>query len=286
MILNFQKWPPALTGAARQPREKLVFLHGMGGTGTLWRPLAASLEDEFEILALDQRGHGKSRIADTDVRRISAGYTPLDYGQDVIDTLEQENFHPAWMIGHSMGVRTACAAASLHPSRVRGLCLIDLGFSGLAGGGLGEGLASFIGQLPLHFPSRAETKAYLEQHCPDPSIGRYLLAVSEVDRASGIVTFPFDHRALVATIYAARDVSVRSWLEVLASNGMPLLVLRGATSSVWSRSDYEAERDHFKAYPSASFTEIQGTGHGLPFEKRLEFVALLKEWISRPDFHR
>ena len=121
--------------------ERILLLHGMGGTGSIWRPLAASLEEQLPVLALDQRGHGKSRVTSG---RTAPEYTPLAYGRDVVETLDQLNFHPTWVVGHSMGVRTACATAHLRPEWIRGLILVDLGFSGVAGGGLGENLARFI----------------------------------------------------------------------------------------------------------------------------------------------
>jgi pimeloyl-ACP methyl ester carboxylesterase len=252
----------------------------MGGTGALWRPLAASLEDDFDLLAPDQRGHGASRIPHLPGGRDAPSYTPLAYGQDLVETLEREAFHPAWVIGHSMGVRSACALAHLRPDWVLGLILVDLGFSGVAGGGLGEGLASFLRQLPLHFESRAEAREYMARYAPDASIGQYLLAVSVPDRPSGL-TFPFDRAALIETIHAARDASVRDWVREAGESGMPVLALRGATSGVWSAEEFEAERARFAAYPSIVFEEMAGTGHGLPFEKRLEFAARVREFIRR-----
>jgi pimeloyl-ACP methyl ester carboxylesterase len=277
MFLNFTQWPNVENGSHR-PTHRLVLLHGMGGTGSLWRPLAATLEDQFDILSLDQRGHGKSRVPVTAGGREPARYTPLDYGRDVVETMENTAHHPAWLIGHSMGVRTACAAAYLKPEWVKGLCLIDLGFHGPAGGGLGDTLGSFVTQLPHHFENRETAREYIRKNCPDPAIGQYLMAVSVVDPETKVVSFPFDHQALVATIHAARDASVRGWVEALAQKGMPILALRGETSTVWSREDFEKERAHFSRFPSVKFVEMAGTGHGLPFEKRREFAELFSSW--------
>ena len=85
------------------------------------------------------------------------GYTPLEYGRDVVETLEKQNFHPTWLIGHSMGVRTACAAAHLKPEWIQGMVLVDLGFAGPAGGGLGEDLARFL-QNSLQASPRARKR--------------------------------------------------------------------------------------------------------------------------------
>jgi pimeloyl-ACP methyl ester carboxylesterase len=257
--------------------SKILLLHGMGGTAALWRPIAASLEDHYEVLALDQRGHGKSQITGEDSS--TATYTPLDYGQDIIETLESLDFHPTWIVGHSMGVRSACAAAHLKSQWVKGLILIDLGFSGPAGGGLGDGLAHFLRILPHEFESRAQARLFMQENCPDPAIAQYLMAVS-VQSTKGAVSFPFDHAALIKTIEAVRDTSVRTWVQELASRGMPILVLRGAESGVWNHDDFEAERAHFKSFPSIVFEEFPGAGHGLPFEKRSEFVARVIDFMQ------
>ena len=253
-------------------KAKIVLLHGMGGTGALWRPVAAALESDFTCLAPDQRGHGGSRIAEPH-------YAPLDYGRDVVETMATLRFHPAFLVGHSMGVRTACAAAHLKPSFTRGVVLVDLGLSGVAGGGLGDGLARFLKILPMHFASREDARAFMNANCPDPAIAQYLMAVSLPARDQGI-TFPFDQAALIQTIDAARDFSARTWVRDLASKGMRFLILRGAKSLVWSHEDFAAERELFRDLPAVEFREIEGAGHGLPFEKRAEFVAALKNFIA------
>ncbi len=119
MRLVCQHW-----GNTKEEKPRVVFLHGMGGTGALWRPIAAGLEDHFEILAPDQRGHGASRVTATPGGRDAPSYTPLDYGRDVVETLDALKFHPTWIVGHSMGVRTACAAAYLKPEWIQGLVLL------------------------------------------------------------------------------------------------------------------------------------------------------------------
>ena len=190
------------------------------------------------------------------------------------------DFHPTWVVGHSMGVRSACALAYLKPDWVRGLILVDLGFSGVAGGGLGEGLASFLRKLPSSFPTRADARQFMAKECPDSSIAQYLMAVSVV-AASGEVTFPFDQGALIQTIEAAQDVSVRKWVEAFGARGLPVLCLRGALSGVWSAEEFALEREHFRAFPAIQFEEFPGAGHGLPFEKRLEFVERILRFLDR-----
>jgi pimeloyl-ACP methyl ester carboxylesterase len=192
--------------------------------------------------------------------------------------LESLKMPPVIWVGHSMGARTAAAGAFLRPDLVRALVLVDLGFSGPAGGGLGETLAQFLQVIPESYASRAEAREHLMTTCPDPSIGRYLLAVLQADpqpEAPGTVRFPFDRDALLATIDAATETEFRSKVRALASQGVPILALRGETSTVWSHADFEAERASFADLPNVVFEEWAGTGHGLPFEKRDAFIRRL-----------
>ena len=64
MELAFHLWPAQSPNTSTHPVTKIALLHGMGGTGALWRPVAASLENHYSIMAFDQRGHGRSGVHD------------------------------------------------------------------------------------------------------------------------------------------------------------------------------------------------------------------------------
>lgn len=272
---DYPKSPPE-NPSSKSPRKKLVFLHGMGGNGSLWRPIAAGLEEDYDLRCLDQRGHGNSLPPKSET-----SFTPLDYAQDLVDTLLPDGFSPAWVIGHSMGVRTACGYAKLAPQAIEGLVLIDLGFSGVAGGGIGNLLSVFLKKLPRTFANRNEAREFMTAHCPDVSIGQYLIAVSKIDPETNRLFFPFDFDSLLKTIEDSRNSDTGGWLEeFVRTTGKPVYILRGATSRVFSKSEYEQEKARFTPYPNVRFIEVEGAGHGLPFEKRVEFVQMLKSWVQ------
>lgn len=107
------------------------------------------------------------------------------------------------------------------------------------------------------------------------------MAVSVTNLKTGTVSFPFDHQALLKTIEASRNHPTREWLLEFARNtGKPIHVLRGATSRVFSKIEFDKEKVAFHGLSNVHFHEIQGAGHGLPFEKRIEFVTSLKRWIG------
>ncbi|MGK5089820.1 alpha/beta hydrolase [Bdellovibrionota bacterium FG-2] len=276
MELAWKRWNSHILTVA----HRVTLLHGLGGTGAIWRPIAANLENDFDVLALDQRGHGKSRTIPASEPR----FTPEDFGRDIHQTLTGLQFYPTWLIGHSMGVRSACAAARLNPTGVQGLILVDLGLSRDTGRLISENLLEFISGLPEQFATRKEARAFLSAKCRDPSIAQYLMAVSEQDPSSGTVSFPFDRQALLKTIEQARDFSTFDAVWDLGASGMPILLLRGSQSLVWEQAEYAREKVQFSASPehqTVAFDEIEGAGHGLPFEKRREFVEQVKRFIFK-----
>lgn len=272
MKLHFFQWMPQNGSANPIP---LVFLHGMGGTGQIWRPVAAKLEDEFRCIAFDQRGHGLSQAVPGE----EAEFHALDYGRDVLAALSDLGIHRFVLIGHSMGVRTALAVATLAREKVAGLIAVDIGITSAWGGGIGLPLAEFIEQLPRSFPDRSQLRDYLFRECPDPAIAQYLSAVAKkISESPEEWAFPFDHRALVETIHQANSAPIEEWVRTVAQAHIPLSFLRGVNSKVWLKEDFEKQQAEF-APLGVHFEEWENCGHGLPFEQRTKFIDYVRAFV-------
>jgi N-formylmaleamate deformylase len=271
LSLNFFRWRPDSPSLATRT---LVFLHGMGGTGRIWRPIASALEKEFDCIAPDQRGHGGSQaLPPGEKDRFHAE----DYARDVSSLLRGLGVSRYILIGHSMGVRTALALARSEPGRVEALIAVDIGLTQNWGGGIGIPLARFIEELPESFPDRNAMKAHLVSQCPDPAIAQYLSAVAQLTKTQPEVwTFPFDHRALVKTIHQAHEAPLPAWLGEILQAGVPAWFLRGENSKVWLKEDYEAQKQSLR-HPLLHFEEWEDCGHGLPFEQRGRFVEFIRK---------
>jgi len=110
-------------GAGDRPLD-LVFLHATGFNAQTYVPLLAPLAAEHRIVALDQRGHGLTRLP-TDPDGL-VDWWP--YARDLILLLDRwvpEGAPPVVLAGHSMGGIVALLAASRRPRAVRGLVLLD-----------------------------------------------------------------------------------------------------------------------------------------------------------------
>jgi len=99
----------------------IVFVHANGFNARTYSSILSPLSGEFRILAVDQRGHGRSTLpADT------AGRTSWDgLRDDLLALLETLDLRDVVLSGHSMG-GTACVLAQAQaPERVRSLTLFD-----------------------------------------------------------------------------------------------------------------------------------------------------------------
>ena len=291
MELHFFKWMPQSSATeSKKGLTMLLFLHGMGGTGQIWRPIAASLEEDFLCIAPDQRGHGLSRpIPAAEVNAFHSS----DYADDVCSLLSklviEYSPNSIYFIGHSMGVRTALATAAkvlsdstsgVGRELLKGVIAVDIGLQSKWGGGIGEPLANFIRALPETFPGRASLREYLFANCPDQAIAQYLAAVSKkIGDSPETWVFPFEHEALVQTILQADEAPIEQWVRDICAAGVPMLALRGADSKVWLKPDYENSRVTL-ANPLLTFEEWPGCGHGLPFEQRPKFIERIRAFVT------
>jgi len=107
-------------GDERRPVD-VVFLHATGFNAMTYRSILAPLSPGLRILAVDQRGHGASRLpAAPETLR---SWKP--YRDDLLALLSALAGPPPVLAGHSMGGTVALLAAAARPAAVSGLVLFD-----------------------------------------------------------------------------------------------------------------------------------------------------------------
>jgi len=91
--------------------EPVVLLHGNGGSLQGWfdSGIAANLERDYRVIALDARGHGQSGKP-----RDAAAYGQ-QMGLDVVRLLDHLGIRRAHMVGYSMGASILGKLVTTHP---------------------------------------------------------------------------------------------------------------------------------------------------------------------------
>lgn len=95
----------------------VVLLGSLGSNRSMWDPQTAALANDYEVLAVDLRGHGASPTGTGD-------YTVADLAGDVLALLDRLGRDAVHLVGLSLGGAVAQRIAAYAPTRVRTLTLL------------------------------------------------------------------------------------------------------------------------------------------------------------------
>lgn len=97
--------------------EPLLLIQGMSGTHLAWgEPFVSELEADFDVVAYDHRGIGRSDPA-------TEPFTIAELAADAAGLLDELGWETAHVVGISMGGMVAQELALAHPERIRTLTL-------------------------------------------------------------------------------------------------------------------------------------------------------------------
>lgn len=98
-------------------RDWVVFVHGAGGSSSIWFSQLRDFKKHFNVLMVDLRGHGKSK--DLLQKYYEENYSFEFISQDVLDVLDHLNIEKAHFIGVSLGTIIIRTIAEIAPDRVK-----------------------------------------------------------------------------------------------------------------------------------------------------------------------
>ncbi|MFQ3250671.1 MAG: esterase [Glaciecola sp.] len=99
-------------------RASIVLIHGLFGNSDNLSVIRRHFETTHHVLSLDLPDHGKSprsKKFDFDI-----------WAQQVIDTIVSHNIKCAYVVAHSLGGKVAMRAASLSPTLIQKLVVMDI----------------------------------------------------------------------------------------------------------------------------------------------------------------
>ena len=101
--------------------EWVVFLHGAGGSSTIWYKQIRAFKEDFNVLLIDLRGHGLSKIPwnPQELKRYSFDLL----AEDVIQVLDETGVEKAHFVGISLGCILIRQIAERGPERVHSMIL-------------------------------------------------------------------------------------------------------------------------------------------------------------------
>jgi pimeloyl-ACP methyl ester carboxylesterase len=260
----------------RADGEPCLFLHGFGQHGRVWDDVVPFVPPGHRVLALDHRGHGKSGWSADGRYGVDALVGDVER---VLDALALDR---AVLIGHSLGGVAAIRVAAARGAAVRGLVVVEVG---------PELKRAGIRRVVANEHDGSRTYATADEYLVA------LMAKYPFARRDQLVSFarhelvPATNGALVrrcdpkfggraktrVDVGGARTVTDATLWEALVRTTCPVLVVRGAASSVLSR---DAVGRMVEALPDARAVTIAQAGHAVPLENPEALGAAIGEFLS------
>ena len=97
-------------------KEWCVFVHGAGGSSSIWFKQLKSYSENFNILLIDLRGHGKSKNL-----KPCNNYTFQMIAEDVIEVVDYNKITSAHFIGVSLGTIVIYQVYSIKPTLIKSM---------------------------------------------------------------------------------------------------------------------------------------------------------------------
>jgi len=99
-----------------ESKKWVTFIHGAGGSSTIWYKQLRDFKKHFNVLLLDLRGHGNSKP--TIKNAFDDKYSFDNITQDVVEVLDHAKVKKSHFVGISLGTILIRNLAEKHPERV------------------------------------------------------------------------------------------------------------------------------------------------------------------------
>ncbi len=262
LALFYQEW-----GAADAP--PVVLLHGLRAYGQWFEEFCEAAADRFRLIALDQRGRGRSAWAG------AGGYTTDHYVADLEALVRQLGLKRFALVGHSMGGVNVSHYAARHPEGVQAVVIVDI-----APEFAPEGLARIraeLGRTPPSFATLDEAQGFLKTIHPraTPRSLTTRLEWMLVRQDDGRYGWRIDPQIFDPNMRP--DPPERLW-QALAAIRCPTLLVRGAITDLVTR---ECAERVVATLVAGELVEIPGAGHMVVEDNPRDFTAAVVPFLER-----
>lgn len=97
----------------------VIFVHGAGGSSSIWYKQIRDFREHFNVLLIDLRGHGSSPKPVAPV----APYTFQEVTQEILDVMDHRGIEAAHFVGISLGTILIRTLGEIAPERVRSMVM-------------------------------------------------------------------------------------------------------------------------------------------------------------------
>jgi pimeloyl-ACP methyl ester carboxylesterase len=229
----------------------IIFVHGWTCDESSWQSQVPAFSQRYRVITLDLPGHGKSDMP-------KDGKFSMELFARAVEAVRSEaKVERAVLVGHSMGTPVIRQYATMFPSRVAALVLVD-GLVQIAGGASGFTPPPMIGAEGVK--ARENMVRGMFGPATTPQLQAHILKMmmgTKEATAAGAMSATWDSSWVkndpiavpVLAVYAARPLASREAIS--------------------------------RIFPKVEYHEIAGSAHFLMMEKPDEFNQLLTTFLGK-----
>lgn len=242
----------------------LIILHGLFGFSDNWRTIAKNLENDFRVILVDLRNHGRSphdEVMNWEVMM-----------EDVHELILDLDFEIVSVLGHSMGGKVAMQLAVTYPEIIDKLIVVDI-----APRHYPPHHAAVIEAIQALDPSLISTRSEAEKILrtflgDDESTIQFLMK-----NISRLPEGGFEWKANMPVIIQSYENLMEDIRAMHPFLG-PVLFIRGASSGYIKTSDEPAIRQYF---PEAEIRSIPAAGHWVHADQPEAITDAISGFLSQ-----
>jgi len=242
--------------------EPVIILHGLFGMLDNWQSFAKKLAQDYRVILVDQRDHGKSEHTEAFNYKLLA--------QDLHDFCDENGIYGCSVIGHSMGGKTAMQFAVDFPDFVQRMVVVDIGPDSYPPGH--ELVFQALHAVEINkVESRKEVEKTMGKFIEDTGVRLFLMKNLRRKKEGGYAW------KMNLPLLTKEYQNILSGIQVLDLIETPTLFVGGAKSVYLSDRQLETIANNFMSY-HVEF--IDGAGHWVHAEKPNELLELIREFLD------
>lgn len=253
MLLNYKEY-----GAG----EPVVILHGLLGMLDNWHSFAKKLGEEYWVISVDQRNHGKSFHSE------AFNYKLLS--NDISTFLDALHIPKCHIIGHSMGGKTALQFINDHPDTIEKAIIVDISPKAYAGGH--ESIFEALKSVDLKtITSRKQVQDLLMSKIQN--LGTVHFLMKNLNRES---TGEYTWKANVLALDNNYD-NIKGSVEFDDIIETPTLFIKGDSSNYIMEEDLKIISEKFE---ESEIVTIDGAGHWVHADQPEKLLDCVKDFLK------
>ena len=238
----------------------VIIMHGLFGSLSNWRGIARSLGENYRVINVDLRNHGRSPHA--------PGLSYEAMANDILALMDRLGIERAHLVGHSLGGKLGMFIADRHPERVARLVVVDIAPKWYPP--WHKDVFAALDAVDLdRLESREQARQQMAAHVFEPEVRAFLAANLEQTGAGW--RWRFNLPELKAAYEQTSDMPVLSGFYL-----GPALFVRGAQSAYIEAED---ESRIARDFPESCIVTLQRARHWPHIEDTRGFLEAVTRFF-------